>query len=102
MRNLFRIWGGPQNARGTYKFPSHYDDGTVVYDNDFTTTWYPETVSWYRWIYGELDYFKMTPPSLACTAIILPQNTNVWKYTGSWTPGTRLRPAVCSGMTLSV
>ena len=99
---MFRIWGGPQNARGTYKFPSHYDDGTVVYDNDFTTTWYPETVSWYKLIYGELDYFKMTPPSLACTAIILPQNTNVWKYTGSSTPGSRLRSAVCSGKTLNV
>ena len=73
-----------------------------MYDNDFSTTWYPGANSYTRWIYGELDYFSMTPPSLSCMAIMLPQNTNLWKYTGTSATGTRLRPAVRSGENINI
>ena len=93
------IWGGISNSRGNYNFPSHYTDGTVILQNDFSDKAYPNHETLYvRWIFGELEYYKMEPPSLSCPSIKLPENNFVFKHVGTDETGAVLRPVVCKGI----
>lgn len=97
------MWGGPQTPRGGYSFPTHYYDGTAVHDEDFSELTYPNNRDSTSYNYasihllGEEDYFKMTPPSMACSSIILPANDGVWRHTGWGETGDLERPVVCEG-----
>ena len=90
---------------GSYAFPTHYADGTPIYDTDFTTTEWPDSGTSsltsdpgsMRWIYGELDYNKMIPPSASCMAALLPANNVVRAHTLWDFSKTVERPAVCKG-----
>ena len=84
--------------------PSHYLDGTAIHAEDFPTTPYPNptsastSVAAYRLMWSEIDYYKMTPPSMSCTSTILPANNIVWRKTGQTTSYTSVaRPVVCKG-----
>ena len=100
------MWGGPQNPRGSYFFPTHYFDGTAIHDEDFSELTYPNQwsstsySSTSRHLYGEEDYFTMTPSSLSCSSIILPANDDVWRHTGYGENEDIERPVVCKGMQL--
>ena len=99
------MWAGPYNSMGSYAFPTHYADGTPIYDTDFSTTEWPDTGTSsltsdpgsMRWIYGELDYNKMIPPSASCMAALLPANDVVRAHTLWDFSKTVERPVVCKG-----
>ena len=99
------MWAGPYNSMGSYSFPTHYADGTPIYDTDFSTAEWPDSGTSsltsdpgsMRWIYGELDYNKMIPPSASCMAALLPAN-NVVRADTLWDfSKTVERPVVCKG-----
>ena len=95
------IWSGPNNPRGSYSFPTHYSDGTSIYDEDFSENPYPnngtssksETRLWY----SEKSYFTMVRPSMACSSTVLPENINVWRHTDKGEHGSNSRSVVCKG-----
>ena len=92
------IWGGLSNSRGNYNFPSHYTDGTVILQNDFFDNAYPNHENHnVRWIFGELEFYKLDPPSLSCPSFKLPENNFVFKHVGTDETGAVLRPVVCKG-----
>ena len=99
------MWAGPYNSMGSYAFPTHYADGTPIYDTDFSTTEWPDSGTSsltsdpgsMRWIYGELDYNKMIPPSASCMAALLPANDVVRAHTLWDFSKTVERPVVCKG-----
>ena len=90
---------------GSYAFPTHYADGTPIYDTDFSTSEWPDSGTSsltsdpgsMRWIYGELDYNKMVPPSASCMAALLPANNVVRAHTLWDFSKTVERPVVCKG-----
>ena len=97
----YSIWGGPQNPRGSYSFPTHYFDGTGIEDSDFSENPYPNNgtsnKAATRMRYSEVEYYTMTPPSLGCSSLILPANMDVWRHHGTGEDGSNSRPVVCKG-----
>ena len=92
------MWAGPHNPMGSYAFPAQYGDGTAVYPNDFSTDDYPDSADWEtRWIYGELDYYKMVPPSSSCMGVKMPPNIKVRTKSKSTFSKFKSRPVVCKG-----
>ena len=97
------MWGGPQNPRGSYSFPTHYFDGTAIHDEDFSELTYPNNQSstsyssTSRHLYGAKEYFIMTPSSMSCSSTILPANYYVWRHTGYGENANAERPVVCKG-----
>ena len=93
------MWAGPYNPMGSYNFPTHYGDGTAVYEDDFSTDEWPEPDHNYgeRYIYGELDLNKMVPPSVSCMAAKLPPNNVIKAISTDFISRTTLRPIVCNG-----
>ena len=93
------MWAGPHNPTGSYAIPTHYGDGTAVYADDLSTDEWPDNGGWpARWIYGEVDYFKMVPPSLSCMTLNLPANKNVKSHDSLSFSKSEERPVVCEGM----
>ena len=97
---MSRMWAGPYNPTGSYKFPSHYGDGTPIHDTDFTNDDWPDTGdAGQRWIYGELEINEMVPPSMSCMSAKLTSNNNirsvlsVWYKSRTW----KDKPVVCEG-----
>ena len=100
-KHNYSIWGGPQNPRGSYSFPTHYFDGTGIEDSDFSENPYPNNgtsnKAATRLRYSEVEYYTMTPPSLGCSSLILPANMDVWRHHGTGEDGSNSRPVVCKG-----
>ena len=91
------MWTGPYNAMGSYSFPTHYGDGTAVYEDDFNTDEWPDTDEGYRYIYGELDYHKMVPPSRSCMAAKLDPNYDIRTLSSKLVNRYLTKPVVCEG-----
>ena len=92
------MWAGPHNPAGSYAFPSMYGDGTTVYSDDFSADQWPDSSDWLtRWIFGELDYHKMVPPSMSCMAAKLPSNNKVRAFNLAFFSKLINRPVVCKG-----
>jgi hypothetical protein len=93
------MWAGPYNPMGSYNFPTHYGDGTPVYEDDFSTDEWPATESGdgERWIYGELDLNKMVPPSVSCMGAKLPPNNVVRGMQTKSLSRYPNKPVVCTG-----
>ena len=97
------MWSGPNSPRGAYSFPTHYFDGTSIYDEDFHNRHYPNNRTGYHWYpytketSSEEDLFKMVPPSMSCSSTMLPANDDVFRNTGSSEDGDLTRSVVCKG-----
>ena len=99
---MSRMWAGPYNPTGSYKFPSHYGDGTPIHDTDFSNDdWPDDGDGGQRWIYGELEINNMVSPSMSCMGLKLPSNNNVRRvlsiYYKSQTWKWKDKPVVCEG-----
>jgi hypothetical protein len=91
---------------GSYAFPTQYGDGTAVYPDDFSANQWPDSgsslIPEMRWIYGELEYYKMVSPSSSCMRANLSPNNKVRAKTLATFSKLINRPVVCQGTKLII
>ena len=94
---LFSIWGGPFDPTGSYTPMTQYSDGTAIKSGDFTHVDYPDGYSSLRMTYGDLDAFNMETPSKSCAAILLRDNTDIYKNVHGRVNENEKRAVACQG-----